>query len=75
LRSGDDSPPLRFDGLADHWSQREDTDYYSQLGKLFRLMNAEQKTELFGNTGQAMGDAPREVKISHITNGLKADPS
>jgi catalase len=28
---------------------------------------------LFENTGRAMGDAPREIKIRHIGNCLKAD--
>ena len=35
---------------------------YSQTGKLFRLMSAEQQTALL-NTARAMGDAPREIKI------------
>jgi catalase len=29
---------------------------------------------LFANTGRAMGDEPKEVKIRHIGNCLKADP-
>ena len=37
-------------------------------------MNAEQKNLLFGNTARALGDAPREVKLRHIGNCLKADP-
>ena len=42
---------------------------------LFRLMTAEQKQALFDNSGRAMGDAPREIKIRHIANCLKADPA
>jgi catalase len=69
-------PPLKLEGAADHWNYREDDDdYYSQPGKLFRLMNAKQKEALFGNTARAMGDSPREVKIRHIGNCLKADPA
>ena len=30
---------------------------------------------LFGNTARAMGDAPKEIKIRHIGNCLKADPA
>jgi catalase len=30
---------------------------------------------VFGNTACAMGDAPREVKIRHIGNCLKANPA
>jgi len=36
-------------------------------------MGAAQQEALFGNTARAMGDAPREVKIRHIGNCLKAD--
>ena len=34
-----------------------------------------QKKALFENTARAMGDAPREIKIRHIQNCLKADPA
>ena len=68
-------PPLALDGAADHWNHREDEDYYSQPGKLFGLMKAEQQKVLFANTARAMGDAPREVKVRHIGNCLKADPA
>ena len=30
---------------------------------------------LFDNTARAMGDAPKEVKLRHIGNCLKADPA
>ena len=68
-------PPLALDGAAAHWDHREDDDYYSQPGKLFRLMSPAQRKALFGNTARAMGDAPREIKIRHIGNCLKADPA
>jgi catalase len=38
-------------------------------------MSADQRTVLFANTARAMGDAPREVKIRHIGNCLKANPA
>ncbi len=66
-------PPLELDGAADHWNHREDDDYYSQAGDLFRLMSKEQQQVLFENTARAMGDAPKEIKIRHIGNCLKAD--
>jgi catalase len=68
-------PPLNLEGAADHWNHRVDEDYYSQPGKLFRLMTPEQQQALFGNTARAMGDAPQEIKIRHIGNCLKADPA
>jgi catalase len=36
-------------------------------------MNDTQKKVLFENTARAMGDAPKEIKIRHIGNCLKAD--
>ena len=69
-------PPLNITGPADNWNFREDDDdYYTQPGKLFRLMNPEQQKVLFENTARAMGDAPKFVKIRHIGNCLKADPA
>jgi catalase len=66
-------PPLELDGAAEHWNHREDDDYYSQPAALFNLMSDEQKQVLFGNTARNMGDAPKEIKIRHISNCLKAD--
>ncbi|MFA7424287.1 MAG: catalase, partial [Desulfosarcinaceae bacterium] len=69
-------PPLTLSGAADHWNYREDDDdYYTQPGKLFRLMTPEQQEALFGNTARAMDDAPEMIKIRHIGNCLKADPA
>lgn len=67
-------PPLSLEGAADHWNHREDEDYYTQPGLLFRLMTPEQQKELFENTARAMGDIPKEIKIRHINNCMKADP-
>jgi len=66
-------PALEIDGAADHWNHREDNDYYTQAGDLFRLMTKEQQQVLFENTARNMGDAPKEIKIRHIKNCLQAD--
>ena len=70
-------PPLPLSGAADHWDFREDdADYYTQPGKLFRIIVADGKDQLlFDNTARALGDAPKEVKVRHIGNCLKADPA
>jgi len=69
-------PLLALNGAADHWNFREDDDdYYTQPGKLFRLMGPQQQKVLFENTARAMGNAPKEIKIRHIGNCLKADPA
>ena len=69
-------PPLELEGDAAHWGYREDdSDYYTQPGKLFRLMSAAQQKVLFENTARAMGDAPEGIKIRHTGNCMKADPA
>ena len=68
-------PPLSLEGAADHWNQREDTDYFSQPGNLFRLMTPEKQQLLFENTARAVGGASLEVQKRHIGNCSKADPA
>ena len=66
-------PPLSVEGAADHWNHREDDDYFSQPGMLFRLMPPAKRQVLFENTARAMGDAPLEIKQRHVGNCMKAD--
>ena len=68
-------PPLSLAGAADHWNHREDTDYYSQPGALFRLMTPAQQQALFGNTARSIAEAGREIQLRHIRNCMKADPA
>ena len=68
-------PPLSLEGAADHWNHREDDDYFSQPGALFRRMSAQQQALLFANTAREIGGAPREIQIRHISHCLKADPA
>jgi len=68
-------PPLGLEGAADHWNHRQDSDYYSQPGALYRLMSPAQQQLLFDNTARSIGAAPKEIQIRHIRNCLKADPA
>ncbi len=68
-------PPLSTDGAVDHWNHREDNDYFSQPGKLFQLMTADQQQVLFENTARSLGGAPRETQLRHIENCTRADPA
>ena len=68
-------PPLSLEGAADHWNHREDGDYYSQPGALFRLMSTAQQQALFENTARSMAGVPREIQLRHIRHCLKADPA
>lgn len=61
---------------ADHWNYREDdTGYFAQPDKLFRLVSPAQQEILFGNTARVLSDAPKEIKSRHISNCLTADPA
>jgi len=68
-------PPLALEGAADHWDFREDDDdYFTQPGKLFRLMNPQQQLTLFENTARAMEGVPEEIRQRHVGNCMQADP-
>jgi len=67
-------PVLTLYGDAQAWDHREDSDYYSQPGNLFRLMSDEKKQLLFANTAASIGSAQLFIKIRHIGNCYKADP-
>ena len=41
-------PPLALEGAADHWDfRKDDSDYYTQPGLLFRLLGPEKQAVLF----------------------------
>lgn len=65
-------PPLNLVGAADHWNHREDTDYFSQPGKLFRLMSPAQQQILFENTARSISGAPSEIQVRHIRHCVQA---
>ncbi|RYZ99657.1 MAG: catalase, partial [Moraxellaceae bacterium] len=67
-------PPLKVTGDAAHWDHRMDEDYFSQPGKLFRLMTVAQQQILFKNTAAAIFSAETFIKIRHIRNCYSADP-
>ncbi|MCP1645720.1 catalase [Pseudomonas citronellolis] len=68
-------PPLALQGSAGHWDHREDQDYFSQPGALFRLMTFEQQQTLFDNTARSIQGASAQTKQRHIDNCSKADPA
>jgi len=68
-------PALILEGAADHWNHREDTDYFSQPGALFRLMSDAQQQSLFANTARAIAGAPLATRQRHVLHCLMADPA
>lgn len=67
-------PPLDLQGSAGHWNHRQDADYFSQPGALFRLMNPVQKQALFDNTARSISGASAQTKQRHIDHCTQADP-
>ncbi|WP_404333214.1 catalase [Mesobacillus maritimus] len=66
-------PALKGDGDVYEWNFREDDDdYYTQPGKLFNLMTAEEQQRLFENTARNMQGTTKEVQLRHINNCNKA---
>ncbi len=69
-------PPLALSGAADRYDHRVDSDYYSQVGDLFRLMSPAQQKLLIDNIVGAMkGVTRREIVLKQIAHFRKADPA
>ena len=51
-----------------------DSDYFTQPGKLWRLMSAEDQRATCENTARAMGDSALFIKQRHVRNCSYADP-
>lgn len=66
-------PPLRISGDADRWDHRAGNDDYTQPGNLFRLMDAEQKRQLFSNIASAMDGVPEEIIRRQLAHFHRAD--
>ncbi|RAX58424.1 catalase [Helicobacter monodelphidis] len=69
-------PPLHIQegSVMDRFNHRDDdSDYYSQAGDLYRLMNAEQKEALCQNIKEHMEGVPVEIKKRQIEHFKKAD--
>lgn len=54
--------------------REDDNDYYTQPGKLFRAMTAEQQLVLFENTARNMADSTLQIKHRWIRHCYQADP-
>ena len=68
-------PPLKISGDADRYDHRIDSDDYTQPGNLFRLMNEDQKDQLFSNVAEAMHGVPDRIKVRQLVHFYKADPA
>jgi len=67
-------PPLEIFGNADRYNHRTGNDDYRQPGDLFRLMNPDQREQLFNNIKAAMEGVPLEIVKRQIVHFYRADP-
>ena len=67
--------PRMTSGSVDRHNHRLDTDYYTQPGNLFRLMNLFERDRLIGNIVASMKAVPRNIQKRQIQHFLKADPA
>src|SRR5690606_25103749 len=69
-------PPLALAGAAARYDYREDdSDYFTQPGDLFRLMDSDAQQRLFENTARAMNGVERHIKLRPIRHYYLADPA
>ncbi|WP_411383674.1 catalase [Pseudomonas sp. L7] len=68
-------PALALKGAADRYDHREDNDYYSHAGALFRLMNAEQQALLIDNIAGTLKGVSDDVVQRQLQHFFKADPA
>ncbi|CAG9190371.1 Catalase [Paraburkholderia tropica] len=73
-RPGAGEPPLAA-GAVDHYDHREDGDYYSQPGALFRLFDAGQRERLFANIARHIAGVPSELVQVQLEHFRRADPA
>ena len=67
--------PLKISGDADRYDRREGNDDYSQPGDLLRLMDDNQKEQLFSNIAESMLSVPERIKVRQLVHFYKADPA
>ena len=68
--------PKMVSGTVARHDHRSDSDYYSQPGDLFRLMDAGAKQRLIGNIVGSLGNGvPRRIQELQIQHFYKADPA
>ncbi|MFV0388733.1 MAG: catalase [Pyrinomonadaceae bacterium] len=68
-----EEPPLKIDGDAARYNHRDGNDDFSQAGDLFRLMNDNQKQQLFSNIAEAMQGVPQRIIDKQLQQFSNAD--
>ncbi|RKP51038.1 catalase [Trinickia fusca] len=67
-------PPLAA-GIVDRYDHREDEDYYSQPGALFRLFDQAGRERLFANIARHIAGVPEDIVARQLEHFRRADPA
>ncbi len=67
--------PKQVSGTVARHNHRDDSDYYSQPGNLFRLLPADEKQRLIENIVGSLGQTPRNIQERQVEHFYKADPA
>jgi catalase len=66
-------PPLLLEGDAHNYNHRENKDYYTQPGLLYRLVPEAEKVRIASNVAVAMDGAPEAIQVRAIARFYQAD--
>jgi catalase len=70
------SVPARLQAQRwDVYNHRDDSDFYTQPGNLFRLMKPEEKERPIGNIAASLSNAPRNIQERQLCHFFRADPA
>jgi catalase len=67
--------PKQVSGTVARHNHRDDSDYYSQPGNLFRLMTPDQRQRLIGNIAAGLSQTPRNIQERQLCHFFRADPA
>lgn len=67
--------PKMVSGTVDRHDHRSDSDYYTQPGNLFRLMDAAAKERLIYNIVGSLSKTPKRIQELQVQHFYKADPA
>jgi catalase len=66
--------PKPITGTVARHNHRDESDYYTQAGNLFRLMKLDEKERLISNISGSLSNAPRNIQERQLCHFFRADP-
>jgi catalase len=67
--------PKMVSGTVDRHNHRDENDYYTQPGNLFRLMPKDAKERLIKNIVGSLKETPQRIQELQVQHFYKADPA